>query len=99
MMSNGGNSKAAHPMAALGVSQLGDAAHRVWLTLAARSFARDLFWCEVSMGELGRLIDRSTDVVDMAIKKLVESGHIEILDQGGPGRARRYKLNLMRLEA
>ena len=56
MMSNGGNVKAAHPMAALGVSELGDAAHRVWLTLAARSFSRDVFWCECSLTELGRLL-------------------------------------------
>ena len=99
MMSNGGNVKAAHPMAALGVSLLGDGPHRVFMTLAARSFSRDVFWCEVSLSELSRLIDRSTDVVNFSIKKLVGSGHISIVDQGGPGRARRYKLNLMRLEA
>ena len=94
MMSNGGNVKAAHPMATLGVSELGDAAHRVWMTLAARSFARDLFWCEISFSELSRLIDRSTDVVNFSIKKLVGSGHIEIVDRGGSGRARRYRLRL-----
>ena len=78
----------------IGVAPLGDGPHRIWMTLVALSFSRDVFFCQVSLTELSRLCDRSTDVVDAAIKKLVESGFIEIVDQGGPGQARRYRVNL-----
>ena len=82
----------------VGVACLGEAPHRVWMALLSLSFSADRYSCEVSLGELSRLIQCSSDVAGTAVSKLVSAGFLTILDPGGQGRARRYRLNLVRLE-
>ena len=83
----------------VGVACLGEGPHRTWMALLSICFSADRFTCEVSFTHLSRLIQLSPDVARTSVRKLITAGFLTILDPGGQGRARRYRLNLVRLEA
>lgn len=99
MTANGRPDRVVDSVDVVGVAKLGQAPHRTWMALLSLSFSADRYSCEASFTQIGRLIQASPDVARTSIEKLLESGHVKILDRGGQGRARRYRLNLVRLEA